>query len=108
MEEILQLVRKRIRQTLYRDRLHAGAVLTGGTALLSGITDVAERILEMRCRCGFPQDLKGLAPVVSSPIYSTGVGLILHGIEAERKGYRDRRGMRRFLDYLVDTIATGV
>ena len=67
------------------------------------ITDVSERILELKCRCGLPQGLKGFGPVVSSPIYSTGVGLILYGIDpAEENICAPRQGVRKWLDYLVE------
>ena len=94
-----------IEKSTFRDRLHAGIVLTGGTALLPGITDVAERILEMKCRRGSPAGLKGFAHVVNSPIYATGIGLIYYGMEIRERESRKRSGVRRILDYLDDTFA---
>jgi len=103
LEDIFQIVRRFIDESGLRDRLHAGAILTGGTSLLQGITDVAERILDMKCRTGAPRGLKGFAPVVSSPIYSTGVGLILYGLHADPQAAGHQRGgARRFLEYVVD------
>ncbi|MBN1866435.1 cell division protein FtsA [Candidatus Sumerlaeota bacterium] len=102
LEDLFQIVRRFIDSTEYKDRLYAGAILTGGSTLLQGITDVAERILEMKCRCGAPHGLKGFAPVVSSPIYATGVGLILYGMELDKQVNAQRRGMRRWIDYLVE------
>lgn len=102
LDDIFELVRDFLDKTGYRSRLHAGAVLTGGTALLPGITDVAERILEMKCRCGAPQGLKGFGHVVSSPIYATGVGLIYYGLDEQRRNSHRRNGFRRFMDFLDD------
>jgi len=105
LEDIFELVRGFIERSTFRDRLHAGIVLTGGTALLPGITDVAERILEMKCRRGSPAGLKGFAHVVNSPIYATGIGLIYYGMEIRERESRKRSGVRRILDYLDDTFA---
>ncbi|NQU44724.1 cell division protein FtsA, partial [bacterium] len=105
LEDVFGLVRRFVERSGYRDRLHAGLVLTGGTALLPGITDVAERILEMKCRVGAPQGLKGFTNIVTSPIYSTGVGLIMYGFEQDRQNSRRRSGWRRVLDYLDETFA---
>jgi cell division protein FtsA len=100
VEEIFQKVRHVIDSKGLRDRVHAGVILTGGAALLPGITDVAQRILEMRCRTGHPENLQGMGHCVSSPIYATGVGLILYGMRSDRS--HDRRGgsIRRIMRYL--------
>ena len=57
----------------------SGFVLTGGTALQSGVTEVAESILHLPPRLGKPQGIKGLVYVVNNPMYATGVGLVLYG-----------------------------
>ena len=104
LEDIFDVVSQYLAKSAYKNHLHAGIILTGGTALLQGITDVAERILEMKCRTGIPQGLKGFAPVVTSPIYSTGVGLILYGMQVQQQESNYRRGrVRRLLDYLIET-----
>jgi len=54
-------------------------VLTGGTALLPGIVDVASRFFDMPARVGMPKEAGGLAEMVNSPINSTCVGLLLMG-----------------------------
>jgi cell division protein FtsA len=59
----------------------SGVVLTGGTALLDGIQDAAEKYLGMPIRRGPPRNIGGLQDVVNSPIYATAVGLVLHGAE---------------------------
>lgn len=102
LEDIFQIVRQNLEQSSFRHRLHAGAVLTGGTALLQGITDVAERILEIKCRRGLPQGLKGFATVVSSPIYSTGVGLVIFGLNSIQSASRQPGFLRRWLDFVFD------
>jgi cell division protein FtsA len=82
-EEIFKLARQQVERTPYADRLVAGVVLTGGSALMEGITDVAEAIFDLPARVGAPQNLKGMSGVIASPIYSTGVGLVWHGLHAQ-------------------------
>ena len=77
MQEILQMVRMEIMKSGYLDSLPAGAVLTGGAALLPGTLDLAERVLGMPIRLGLPRDVGGLNDTVQSPIYTTGVGLAM-------------------------------
>lgn len=112
LEEVFEELRQYLDRSGYRDQVHAGTILTGGCSLLPGIADVAERILETKCRRGLPKGLKGLAPVVENPIYSTGIGLILYGMESEKQTYHRKDspssfggigGVRRLLDYLVET-----
>jgi len=71
------------------DLISAGVVLTGGTALLPGIEELGEQVFEMPVRVGRPNGVGGLVDVVSSPMFATGVGLVLWG----RKNYF-RRGFR--------------
>jgi cell division protein FtsA len=81
MEEIFSLVGREIAASGYKHLLSTGVVLTGGASLLDGSAELAEFILEVPVRRGFPQGVGGLLDVVSSPIYSTAVGLIQYGIK---------------------------
>jgi cell division protein FtsA len=76
MEEIFHLILKDIQQSGYDEYLPAGIVLTGGTALLRGITDVAERVLNVPARVATPKSLVGLVDSLHSPAYATSVGLL--------------------------------
>jgi cell division protein FtsA len=79
MEEILNMASKEIVRSGFEDLLAAGIVLTGGTALLTGINELAEQIFDMPVRKGSPTGIGGLADVVNSPVHATGVGLIVYG-----------------------------
>lgn len=79
MEEILSMAAKEIVRSGYEDLIAAGVVLTGGTALLTGINELAEQIFDMPVRTGRPTGVGGLCDVVNSPAYTTGVGLIVYG-----------------------------
>jgi cell division protein FtsA len=64
----------------------AGMVLTGGTAKMEGVVELAEEIFHMPVRLGSPQNIKGLTDIVDNPIYSTGVGLLLYGMQQQLEG----------------------
>ena len=57
----------------------SGVVLTGGTSLLDGGTEIAESIFNLPTRLGKPMGIRGLVDVVNNPMYATGVGLVLYG-----------------------------
>jgi len=79
MEEIFTLVKKEIQKSGCYELLPAGAVLAGGTSLMRGARQLADKILGLPVRIGRPSGIKGLADKVESPIYATGVGLIHYG-----------------------------
>jgi cell division protein FtsA len=90
-EELFGLVRDELRRSGFEEVIAAGIVLTGGSARMEGAIDLAEEIFHMPVRLGLPlQQVKGLAEVVQNPIYSTGVGLLLHARENTRGAARGR------------------
>jgi cell division protein FtsA len=78
-EEILNMSYKEVIKSGYEDILAAGVVLTGGTSIMAGITELAEHVFNMPVRRGFPAGIGGLTDVVNSPMYATGVGLVIYG-----------------------------
>jgi cell division protein FtsA len=78
-EEIFAVIRKRIEDTGLLEQLSAGVVLTGGAVLLEGMAELAEEILGMPVRTGFPTGIKGITQLVHGPQYATGVGLVKFG-----------------------------
>lgn len=80
LSEICSLMRLQIRRSGYAHLVPAGIVLTGGTALLRGIAKFVSEKLELPARVGMPEQLGGLVDAVNSPIFSTGVGLVLYGV----------------------------
>jgi cell division protein FtsA len=76
VEETFNLIQKELAASGFMEFLSAGTVLTGGVALLNGISEKAEKILGMPVRIGYPHGITGINDV-RNPMYSTGVGLIL-------------------------------
>jgi cell division protein FtsA len=80
-EELFNLIREELRRSGFEEMIAAGIVLTGGSARMEGAIELAEEIFHVPVRLGLPGQVKGLSDVVRSPIYSTGVGLLLYARE---------------------------
>lgn len=92
VEEILSLALREIKRTEYADMLGAGVVLTGGCALMEGMQELAEKVLEMPVKIGVPKGFGGLKEAAMSPIHATGVGLTMFAVEEGTKN-RGKRTM---------------
>ncbi len=77
MDELLRLVILELPRTDYAKLIPAGVVLTGGTANLPGIVELAEKISRLPVRVGTPINLYGVADSLNDPAYATSVGLLL-------------------------------
>lgn len=75
-DELFTLVQAELRRSGFESLVAAGIVLTGGTAKMEGVVELAEEIFHMPVRLGSPQNVRGLTDIVNNPIYSTGVGLL--------------------------------
>lgn len=91
-EELFSLVEAELRRSGFADLCAAGVVLTGGSAKMEGVVDLAEEIFHMPVRLGLPQGVFGLVDVVRNPIYSTGVGLLLFGLQGRGSGMTETYG----------------
>lgn len=78
-EEIFRLVDNDIKRMGYEKSLNSGILLTGGTALLEGLEEVAEGVFDLPVRRGDPAGIRGLVDRVNTPDYAAGIGLILYG-----------------------------
>ena len=91
VEEIFELVHREIERMKLTELLASGVVLTGGTTLLPGMVEVAEEVIGLPVRLGVPQGVGGLVDVVRSPMYATGVGLVMYGAQqADQRYFRAR------------------
>lgn len=80
-EELFSLIQAELRRSGFEELIPAGIVLTGGTARMEGAVELAEEVFHMPVRLAYPAGVTGLSDVVKSPIYATGVGLLLHGLQ---------------------------
>lgn len=82
MQDIFELSAVELKNSGIQKELHAGVVVTGGGSLVRGSRELAEEVLGMEVNLGFPTGLSGgLTKEVESPIFATGVGLILHRVK---------------------------
>lgn len=80
-EELFSLVAAEIRRSGFEDLIAAGVVLTGGASKVEGAVELSERIFKMPVRVGTPQYVTGHPTVINNPIYATGVGLLIYGMQ---------------------------
>jgi len=91
LDEIFELIQREIAKSGYEGSLASGVVITGGSMLLPGAVEMAERSFGMPVRLGVPAHVGGIVDVIDSPAYATAVGLVLHGMRRqERNVYRPR------------------
>jgi cell division protein FtsA len=94
VEEVLSLAHQEIVRSGLEDQIPSGLVLTGGASALSGLPELAEEIFETPVRLGLPCHIGGLQDVVRSPMYSTGVGLVLFGLSESQADGQSRFRIR--------------
>jgi cell division protein FtsA len=78
-EEIFGLVKDEIERAGHGKSLNSGVVLTGGASLMSGMVEVAEQVFELPVRLGSPKGIGGILEAVSTPAFTTAVGLAAWG-----------------------------
>ena len=82
VKETLELVNEEIKRSEYYKFL-SSVVLTGGTSMLRGIAEFSNIVFDMPVRKGWPKSIGGMRSIVANPIYSTGVGLVIHGLDCD-------------------------
>ena len=85
LEETFELVRKRIRASGYGRHADRRVILTGGAAQLTGVTDLARRMLARNVRVGRPVGVRGLPPQHKTPAFSAAIGLAVFPQFADRE-----------------------
>src|SRR5690554_4237236 len=131
MEEIIEHVYYEIKSSGYENKLIGGIVVTGGGAQLKHLVQLVEFITGIDCRIGFPNEHlaknellpKATYDELKSPLYATGIGLLIKGIQAveEQEAMEEslqsremnlqeitsKRNRRTVLDWLRDIIKDG-
>jgi cell division protein FtsA len=87
LDEVFQLVQREIEKSGLEAVLASGVVMTGGAMLLPGAIEMAEQIFGIPVRLGIPSHVGGLLDVISSPVYATGVGLVLYGMKRQERNF---------------------
>ena len=85
VEEIFTLLKKEVFSNGLENSYPAGFVLTGGSVVLDGISEIAESVFNVPVRIGHPDRIGGLKDIVKNPAFATGVGLVMFGSRATCK-----------------------
>lgn len=102
MEEIIEHVDFEIKSSGYHDKLIAGIVITGGGAQLKHLVQLVEYMTGVDCRVGYPNEYLAKTELINkqvfdelkSPLYATGIGLLIKGIqtvEEEEEAVKEER-----------------
>ncbi|MCB1053198.1 MAG: cell division protein FtsA [Acidobacteria bacterium] len=106
-EELFRLIHEEIKRAGYEGVINAGMVITGGGSLLTGLSEIAQLEFDLPARIGKPTGIGGLVDVVSSPAYSTAIGLIKFGrSEADYDTASTNTGVRRLFSRIKDFFFT--
>ena len=79
-EEIFDMIKRKIDEEGFENKINAGIVITGGSSYLGGLLEVADDIFSAPVRIGKPYGIGGLIDKVNSPEFSTSLGLLKYGL----------------------------
>jgi cell division protein FtsA len=91
VEEILEVVRDRLHASGFAGRVGKRIVLTGGASQLTGLTELARRILGRNVRLGRPVGITGLPEAARGAAFATAVGLLIYPQVAQVEQFSTRR-----------------
>ncbi|MBE3090992.1 MAG: cell division protein FtsA [Candidatus Atribacteria bacterium] len=95
VSEIFSLVGTEVRKSGCYNMIHGGIVITGGSSLLPGISEVAEQVLNLPSRLGRPHYEGELADMINDPSYSEAIGLLSFATEKYSIGRSFRSTKRK-------------
>jgi cell division protein FtsA len=91
IEEILELVRDRLKSSGLPAHAGRRLVLTGGASQLTGVQEAARRIIGGRVRIGRPLGIQGLPESAKSPAFAAAVGLLVYPQVSGIEHFRPQR-----------------
>ena len=91
VEEILELVRDRLKAAGFAPQAGRRLVLTGGSSQLTGLAEAARRIVSPHVRIGRPLGIQGLPESAKSPAFAASVGLLIYPQFAGVEHFEPRR-----------------
>lgn len=106
MEEIIEYIYYEIKNSSYEKKLIGGIVLTGGGAQLKHIAQLTEFKTGMDTRIGYPNEhlANDVPPEMASPMYATGIGLVIVGIDR----YEKEREKMKILEPELEVMVKGI
>ncbi|PHR30688.1 MAG: cell division protein FtsA [Desulfotalea sp.] len=86
--EILEMMNSELVASGQKNKINGGIVITGGTALLAHLVDLAEQIFDLPVRIGYPTGITGKTADLHSPRCTTAAGLVLYARKNNDAGGR--------------------
>ncbi len=77
--EIFEMMNSELIASGQKNNINGGVVITGGTALLADIVELAEQIFELPVRIGYPSGISGKIEKLYNPRCTTAAGLVMFG-----------------------------
>jgi cell division protein FtsA len=84
LNEIFTMVALELKRSGFGGMTPSGVVLTGGGAQTVGAVESARRNLAMPVHVGNPKRISGLIDEITTPAYTTSIGLLLYGGKADK------------------------
>ena len=106
----MRLIKLKLQDANMGEFSNVQLVLTGGTANLPGLAQLATQTITNRVRIGVPDGRTNVPQELKAPSHSTGVGILLWAMKPEQagSGVHDQRQGRRRADrhrrHLLSTI----
>jgi cell division protein FtsA len=91
VEEILEMVRDRLAASPFAAEARGRVVLTGGASQLTGLADLAGRILNRPVRVGRPLGIAGLPDAAKGAAFAVAAGLLVYPQAAHLEHFEPRR-----------------
>ncbi len=90
-EEMFRLVRRELARVGMDQALMGGIVLCGGGALLNGMCDMAERVLNCQARNGLPLGIRDWPEEIDDPVWTTAAGLMMYSAKLKARQEAQQR-----------------
>lgn len=91
-EELFLYVRRELARVGMEHALMEGIVLAGAAATLTGMCDMAERVLNCQARNGLPVGIKDWPEEIDTPAWTTAAGLMMYSARLNYRADQERRG----------------
>jgi cell division protein FtsA len=97
VEEILEMARDRLAVSLFASEPRGRVILTGGASQLTGLPDLAARILGRPVRVGRPLGIAGLPDAAKGAAFAAAAGLLVYPQAAHLEHF-EARGQRYLMN----------
>lgn len=99
-EELFQIIRNIIAEKNLGNEITGGIVLTGGGALIKGVAELGEYIIERPTKIGYPAPFGGMTNIMQNPKFSTVLGLLIESNRNEQVHIEDKDNSNNQMDLI--------